>query len=604
MTTTPLRKRSEIPVEHTWDTASIFPDLGAWEAEIKAIDADLAQVDAFKGHLGDSPARLADFLELSDALSLRLGKIFVYVSLNSSVDTTDQAWQARNGQAMGFFARARARMSFYKPEALRIGFDTIKRWTNEEPRLALYAHHFDLLEREAAHVRSDEVEELLSQMGDAFQSARRIHGILTDADLRYPPATDSAGATVELALGSMQTALQSPDRELRKSAWRSDRDAHLAAKNTMAACLTTGVKQDVFMMRARKYDSSLEAALAPNTIPVEVFHNLIAVFKKNLPTWHRYFEARRKLLGVDTLQPWDIVAPLTSAPPEVPYAKSVEWICEGMAPLGREYVDVARAGMTSERWVDIYPNAGKRQGAFSSGLKGTKPFIMMSYNDTLFAMSTLAHELGHSMHSWYSRRAQPGIYAGYSLFVAEVASNFNQAMVRADLLKRFPERDFQIAVIEEAMANFGRYFLIMPTLARFELEVHERTERGEGLSADALNKLMADLFLETYGESMQVAPEDVARVGITWGQFATHMYSNFYVFQYATGISGAHALADGILSGKPGAVENYLKFLSAGGSLHPLDALKLAGVDMTQPEPVEKAFAVLAGLVERLEALA
>jgi oligoendopeptidase F len=401
----------------------------------------------------------------------------------------------------------------------------------------------------------------------------------------------------------MQTALQSPDRDLRKSAWRSDRDAHLAAKNTMAACLTTGVKQDVFMMRARKYGSSLEAALAPNTIPVEVFHNLIAVFKKNLPTWHRYFEARRKLLGVETLQPWDIVAPLTSAPPEVPYAKSVEWICEGMAPLGREYVDVARAGMTSERWVDIYPNAGKRQGAFSSGLKGTKPFIMMSYNDTLFAMSTLAHELGHSMHSWYSRRAQPGIYAGYSLFVAEVASNFNQAMVRADLLKRFPERDFQIAVIEEAMANFGRYFLIMPTLARFELEVHERTERGEGLSADALNKLMADLFLETYGESMKVEPEDVARVGITWGQFATHMYSNFYVFQYATGISGAHALADGILSGKPGAVENYLKFLSAGGSLHPLDALKLAGVDMTQPEPVEKAFAVLAGLVERLESL-
>ncbi|MEO7704724.1 MAG: oligoendopeptidase F [Thermoflexales bacterium] len=603
MTSTPVRKRSEISVEHTWDTASIFRDLSAWEAEIKAVDADLAQVDAFNGNLGDSPARLADFLELTDALSLRLGKIYVYVSLNTSVDTTDQAWQARNGQAMAFSARARARMAFYKPEALRIGFDTIKRWMAELPRLALYAHHFDLLEREAAHVRSNEVEELLSQMTDACHSARRIHGILTDADLRYSPATNSAGASVELALGSMQTALQSPDRELRKSAWRSDRDAHLAVKNTMAACLATGVKQDVFTMRARKYGSSLETALAPNTIPVEVFHNLIAVFKKNLPTWHRYFEARRKLLGVEALHPWDIVAPLTGAPPAVPYATSVDWICEGMALLGREYVDVARAGMTTERWVDIYPNAGKRQGAFSSGLKGTKPFIMMSYNDTLFAMSTLAHELGHSMHSWYSRRAQPGIYAGYSLFVAEVASNFNQAMVRADLLKRNPERDFQIAIIEEAMSNFGRYFLIMPTLARFELEVHERTERGEGLSADALNKLMADLFLETYGEAMQVDPEDVSRVGITWGQFATHLYSNFYVFQYATGISGAHALADGILSGKPGAVDNYLRFLSAGGSLHPLDALKLAGVDMTQPEPVEKAFAVLAGLVDRLESL-
>ena len=274
-----------------------------------------------------------------------------------------------------------------------------------------------------------------------------------------------------------------------------------------------------------------------------------------------------------------------------------------MAPLGAEYVNAARAGMTSERWVDIYPNKGKRQGAFSSGLKGTKPFIMMSYNDTLFAMSTLAHELGHSMHSWYARREQPATYSGYSLFVAEVASNFNQAMVRAHLLKQNDDRDFQIAVIEEAMSNFGRYFLIMPTLARFELEVHERTERGEGLSAEALNKLMADLFLETYGDALTVEPEDMARVGITWGQFATHMYSNFYVFQYATGISAAHALADGILAGAPGAVDNYLRFLKAGGSMHPLEALKLAGVDMTQPEPVEKAFAVLASLVERLERL-
>ncbi len=603
MTPTPLRARSEIPAQHMWDTASIFPDVVAWEAEIKAVDADLAPLAAYKGHLGESAAMLADFLALSDAMTLRMGRILVYVSLNHSVDTADQVWLARNGQAMTFLAGARARMAFYKPEALTIGFDKIKRWMADEPRLAVYAHHFDLLEREAAHVRSDEVEELLSQMGDAAQSARRIHGILTDADLRYPPAKDGAGATIDLALGNMATVLQSPDRELRKSAWRTDRDAHLSMKNTMAACLTTGVKQDVFMMRARRYANSLEAALAPSVIPVEVFHNLISVFKKNAPTWHRYFRARRKALGYEALRPWDIVAPLTAAPPEVPYDKAVDWICAGMAPLGSEYINAARSGMTSERWVDIYPNKGKRQGAFSSGLKSTKPFIMMSYNDTLFAMSTLAHELGHSMHSWYARREQPAIYSGYSLFVAEVASNFNQAMVRAHLLTQNDDRDFQIAVIEEAMSNFGRYFLIMPTLARFELEVHERTERGEGLSADTLNKLMADLFLETYGDTLTVEPEDMARVGITWGQFATHMYSNFYVFQYATGISAAHALADGILAGAPGAVDNYLKFLKAGGSMHPLDALKLAGVDMTKPEPVEKAFAVLASLVERLERL-
>jgi oligoendopeptidase F len=581
MTTTPLRKRSEIPVEHTWDTASIFPDLAAWEAEIKAIDDDLAQVDAFKGHLGDSPARLADFLELSDALSLRLGKIFVYVSLNSSVDTTDQAWQARNGQAMGFFARARARMSFYKPEALRIGFDTIKRWTNEEPRLALYAHHFDLLEREAAHVRSDEVEELLSQMGDAFQSARRIHGILTDADLRYPPATDSAGATVELALGSMQTALQSPDRELRKSAWRSDRDAHLAAKNTMAACLTTGVKQDVFMMRARKYGSSLEAALAPNTIPVEVFHNLIAVFKKNLPTWHRYFEARRKLLGVDTLQPWDIVAPLTSAPPEVPYAKSVEWICEGMAPLGREYVDVARAGMTSERWVDIYPNAGKRQGAFSSGLKGTKPFIMMSYNDTLFAMSTLAHELGHSMHSWYSRRAQPGIYAGYSLFVAEVASTLNENLLLHRMLATTKDPKTRLFLLSTHLEGLRTTMFRQTLFAEFELAIHEKAEKGEALSGRAMSELYLGLV---------------------------RFFRNFYVYQYATSIIASSAIANGIYAdlakgaNKPMPHRDaYLRMLSSGSSKFPIDLLKDAGVDMTTSAPFRAAMAEMNATMDEME---
>lgn len=604
MSTPAVLPRSAIPAQHTWDTDSIFPNIAAWEAEINAVDAELGRIDGFRGRLGNGAATLADYVELQDALGLRLNKLFLYVQLNHSVDTADQAWMARNGQIMAFVARARARMAFYKPEALRIGFATLREWQAQEPRLAVYAHHFDLLEREAAHVRSDEVEELLSQAADAMMSARRVHGILTDADLRYAPATDGAGQTLELALGNIQTGLQSPDRALRKSTWRNDRDAHLGVKNALAACLATGVKQDVFLMRTRRYASSLEAALAPNTIPVEVFHNLIAVFKRNLPVWHRYFRARRKLLGVDVLRPWDIVAPLTAAPPRVPYQTAVDWICEGMAPLGAEYVNAARRGMTSERWVDIYPNKGKRQGAFSSGVKGTKPFIFMSYNDTLFAMSTLAHELGHSMHSWYTRREQPAIYASYSLFVAEVASNFNQAMVRAHLLAKDPGRDFQIAVIEEAMANFGRYFLIMPTLARFELEIHERAERGEGLSADAMNKLMADLFLETYGDAITVEGEDIARVGITWGQFATHLYSNFYVFQYATGISGAHALADDILKGESGAVDRYLAFLKAGGSLDPLEALRLAGVDMTRPEPVEKAFAVLAGLVDRLEALA
>ena len=278
----------------------------------------------------------------------------------------------------------------------------------------------------------------------------------------------------------------------------------------------------------------------------------------------------------------------------------MEWIAAGMRPLGEEYVEVMRRGSLQQRWVDIYPNQGKRLGAFSSGAQGTHPFILMSYTDDIFSMSTLAHELGHSMHSYYTWQNQPPIYSDYSLFVAEVASNFNQAMVRAHLLELDSDPDFQIAVIEEAMANFHRYFFIMPTLARFELEIHERIERGEALTADGLIALMADLFREGYGDEVEM---DTERVGITWAQFS-HLYAPFYVYQYATGISGAHALGNGVLAGEAGAAERYVDFLRAGGSGYPLDLLREAGVDLTSPEPVEETFAVLSSLVDRLEALA
>ncbi|HQY91740.1 M3 family metallopeptidase, partial [Caldilinea sp.] len=284
----------------------------------------------------------------------------------------------------------------------------------------------------------------------------------------------------------------------------------------------------------------------------------------------------------------------------VPYSQAVDWICEGMAPLGEEYVSVLRRGCLQERWVDIYPNKGKRLGAFSYGGPGTHPFVMMSYNDDIFSLSTLAHELGHSLHSYYSWRTQPTIYGRYTLFAAEVASNFNQALVRDYLLRTQSDRTFQVAVIEEAMSNFHRYFLIMPTLARFELEVHARTERGEALTATVLNELMADLFAEGYGADLAM---DRARTGSTWAQFSTHLYSNFYVYQYATGIAGANALAQGVLAGKEDAVERYLDFLHAGGSRYPLDALQHAGVDLTTPAPVDAAFAVLADYVDRLETL-
>jgi oligoendopeptidase F len=417
----------------------------------------------------------------------------------------------------------------------------------------------------------------------------------------FAPARNEDGSqTFEVTHGTLGALLSDSDRTVRRTAWESYADAHLAFKNTMANSLAAGVKQDVVRARARRYGSSLEAALFPPNIPPAVFHNLIDVFKRNLPTWHRYWRLRRKVLGVDTLHEYDIKAPLATGKVHVPYAQAVDWICAGVAPLGEEYVKVLRRGCLQERWIDIYPNKGKRLGAFSYGGPGTHPFIMMSYNDDLFSTSTLAHELGHSLHSYLSWQTQPLIYARYTLFAAEVASNFNQALVRDYLLRTQPDRDFQIGVLEEAMSNFHRYFFIMPTLARFELELHERAEAGKPLTAPSFNSLMADLFAEGYGDDLAM---DRERAGSTWAQFSTHLYSNFYVYQYATGISGAHALAHGVLKGEPGAVDRYLTFLRSGGAYYPLEALAAAGVDLSSPEPVEIAFGLLADYVGRLEKL-
>jgi oligoendopeptidase F len=597
---TSIPQRSEVAPEHTWDTASVFANDAAWETEFTRIAEALPGLARFQGRLGEGPAVLLEWLRASEDLVHAASKVFFYASMFRNTDTADAAASARYDRGVSLFNRALTATAFAEPELLAVGVGRLRGWLADEPALAIYAYALDRLERKQAHVRSAEVEELLGQVRNPFRSATSIHGVLCDADLRFAPAHTAAGEPIELAQGNLAALLTSPDRATRQSAWESYADAHLAMKNTMAGCLATGVKQDVFMANARRYGSSLEAALAPNNIPAAVFHNLIDTFKRHLPTWHRYWAVRRRALGYDELHGYDIKAPLTERMPHVPFDQSVEWICAGMRPLGAEYVAVMRDGLLEQRWVDRYPNKGKRMGAYSHGLAGTHPFILMSYNDDIFSMSTLAHELGHSMHSYLTWQNQPLVYSNYSLFVAEVASNFNQAMVRAHLLDGNSDPDFQIAVIEEAMSNFHRYFFIMPTLARFELEIHERVERGEALTADGMIGLMADLFAEGYGDEVRV---DRERVGITWGQFSTHLYSNFYVYQYATGIAAAHALAADILAGQPNAVDNYLAFLRAGGSLDPLDALKLAGVDMASPAPVETAFKTLASLIDRLEGL-
>lgn len=598
--------RAEVPETERWNAESVFETPQAWDATFDLVKEQLNEAQTFKGRLAESPETLADWFSYSEGVLATLGKLRVYAGMAYNTDSLDKDAAVRNDRVRALGAAVATTFAFAQPELLAGGLDKLQRWTAEEPRLTPYAHYFERLGRAAEHIRSAEVEEILGTLQGPFNTATSAHGVLANTDLPFEDAVNADGQRYTITQGNIGRLLGSSDRTLRQSAYEHYADAHLMTKNTMATILSAGVQQNVFLARARRYESALQAALEPENLPVSVFYSLLETFQKNLPVWHRYFRAKRKLLGLAEFHPYDTFAPLTQNTPEVPFEQSVAWLSEALQPLGDEYVTTLRKGALEERWVDRSVNKGKRMGAFSSGVQGTHPFIMMSYSNDVFGMSTLAHELGHSLHSHFTFRTQPQVYSRYSLFVAEVASNFNQAVLRDYLFKQNTleqnnDRDFQLALVEEAFANFYRYFFIMPTLARFELEVHERVARGEALSADSLIELMSNLFQEGYGDEVVM---DKNRVGSTWAQFHTHLYARFYVYQYATGISGAHALAWGIIAGESGAAERYLAFLKAGGSRYPLDALKDAGVDLSSPEPVEETFKVLESLVERLETLA
>jgi len=594
-----VRTRDEIPAQYKWNAASVYPSDEAWEAEADSLLLKLGDVKRMEGSVGKSPQALADALDLSNALLEVFGKVITYSFNAQAVDNADANAARMFGKTQSILGQIFAGIGFIQPEILAIDADTLAKWREEEPRLKIYDQYFDDLLRQQAHVRSAEIEEVMGLAQDPFTSLYNTMNVLTNSELKFPNACTSDGRELTVTAGSLDEILASPDREARRTAWEGFQDTHLAFRNTLGSNLLASIKANVFAQRVRRYPSTLEGSLFASNIPSQVFHNLIQTVRKNLPVWHKYWRVRRQALGQKDLQPYDVWAPLTKEKITVPFETAIDWICEGLSPLGEEYVATARRGLLEESWVDVYPNLNKSASQFSSGSKGTHPFIIMLYDDTIFSMSTLAHELGHSMHSYLTWKHQPVVYSQYSLFVAEVASNFNQATVRAHLLETNKDPQFQISLLEEAFDNFHRYFFIMPILAQFELEVHQRVERGQGVTADDMNAIMADLYAEGYGTEMQF---DRDQTGITWATFS-HLYQDYYVYQYSTGISGAHALSRRVLSKGPSAAEEYLSFLSAGSSVYPLEALKMAGVDMSTPEPVEETFEVLRQMVDRLEQL-
>ena len=592
--------RSEVPADQRWDHADLFADLDAFDEALANVEARIPALADFQGTLDRGPARLAAWLDAAEAVARDLGRLRVFATMASSVDANDEAAGERRDRLGAVGSTFAETTAFARPELLAIGVETLRTWI-ADPALADRERWLQRIERDAPHARSTEIEALLGALSTPFSGAAASHSVLANAELDVAPAEDAQGVEHAVTQSVVSALKEHPDRTLRENAWRNYADAHLARKRTMASLLVTGARQTNLLARTRRYDDALAMTLGPLEVSREVVDTLLATYREQLGVWHRYFELKRRHLGLDRLQPWDVDAPVSPNPPVVGYEESVDWLGAALQPLGDDYVATMRRGALHDGWVDRAPNAGKRMGAFSTSWGGSKPYIMMSWTDDLGSASTLAHELGHSMHSHLSWREQPYPYARYTLFAAEVASNFHQAMMRDHLFReRAGDRDFELALIDETMANFGRYFLIMPTLMRFELELHRRADAGQGLTADALSEHLAGLFAEAYGPAMEI---DEERVGITWAQFHTHLYSRFYVFMYATGIAGAHAFARRIQEGTAGAVDAYLAFLREGGRTPPLDALRAAGVDLASPEPVEAAFAELNQHVDRFEAL-
>jgi len=591
--------RADVPAAATWNHEAVFPSFAAWREAYSETSAALAELASYPGTLGQGPARLAEYFVLQQSLARRVSTLFMYAYMWQACDGNHEEMKGMVGQAQSLSAQFSAATAFAEPELLDMDPGDLRVQVQTEAALQAYEHYVDDLLRSKDHVLSSEVEAALGALSDPLSRFSSIRGALNDMDLRFEDALSSSGERQPLVQSTRDKLLSDSDRATRKSAWCHYADSYLAFHNSFASAYLASVKRDVTLARLRGYDSVLQMKLAPDNIPLEVFHNLQDSYRAHLPTWHRYWDVRRRALGYERIHPWDIWAPLTANAPQLSFVEAVEMIAVGMVPLGADYVETMRRGCLSQRWVDYAINDGKSEGAFSYGSYDSQPYIMMSFDGNLSSMSTLAHELGHSMHSHYTRSSQPYINSDYSMFVAEVASNFNQALVRAHFFAQGNDRDFQLALIQEAFDNLHRYFFIMPTLARFEYEVHSRIERGEPLTPAALNEIMAGFFALGYGETMT---DDPRRTGITWAQFG-HLYRAYYTFQYATGISAAHSLAGAILDGDADAVPRYLGFLRAGNSEYPIRCLQAAGVDMSSPRPVQETFQVLERLVDRLESL-
>lgn len=594
-----LLLRNEVPTELTWKLEDIFESNEVWEQEFKEVTALAEKADSYQGKLQESAEALYNVLVYKDELLQRLQKLYTYSHMRYDQDTTNSTYQAMDSRIKSLYAKVSTGLSFLTPEILGLDEAALTGYIESHEGLQLYKHALEELNSVRPHVLPAEQEALLAQLSEVVSTSSDTFGMLNNADLEFPEIENEDGEKVQITHGNYSRFLESSDRRVREDAFKAVYATYGKFRNTFASTLSGNIKRDNVNARIRKYESARQAALSDDHIPESVYDNLVETVNNNLHLLHRYAALRKEVLGLDQVHMYDMYTPLVKeVKMEIPYEKATQTMLAGLSALGEEYTGIVEQGINN-RWVDVKENKGKRSGAYSSGAYGTNPYILMNWQDNVDNLFTLAHEFGHSVHSYYTRASQPYVYGDYSIFVAEVASTTNEALLNEYMVKTTEDEQERIYLLNHWLDGFRGTVFRQTMFAEFEHLIHQMDQNGEALTADRLTEVYYELNKKYFGEEVAVDEE----IGMEWARIP-HFYYNYYVFQYATGLSAATALSKGILEEGQPAVDRYIsEFLKAGSSDYPIEVLKKAGVDMTSPEPVAEACKVFEGKLIELEKL-
>ncbi len=591
-----LKQRNEIPQEYKWNIGAMYPHEAKWEEDVAQCICRAENFKNFSGKLADSADFLLNALTERDEIWQKLEHAFVYAAMKKDEDNRVDKYQAMDDKCSAAMAKVAAAMSFFTPELLAVPEEKIFSFIAEEPGLSVYEFLLKSMLREKEHVLTAPEENILAQMSEVTGATNDVFKMLNNADMTFGAVIDEDGDEVTLTHGNYITFMESHDRNIRKAAFTNMYEAYKKLNNTLATNYNYNVKTDVVSSRIRKYDSSLAAALDGGNIPLSVYHNLIKEVHEYLPVVHRYIALRKKVLGVDHLRMYDVYVPLVETPKkDISFDEAVEIMTEGLAPLGEEYISQVKKGI-KEGWIDVYENQGKTSGAYSFGSYDSMPYILLNYTNTLKDVFTIVHEMGHSMHSYYTRKTQPYTYGDHSIFTAEVASTVNESLLIKHLLATEKDENMRKYLLNYYIEEFRTTLFRQTMFAEFELLAHEEIEKGGVLTAGWLNDTYNRLNDMYFGPEM----EDDGYIRYEWSRIP-HFYRGFYVYQYATGYSAATAISAKILSEGKEARDSYIEFLKSGSSDYPVELLKIAGVDMASPQPVKMAMETFKSLVDELE---